>query len=67
MALSRMTEEETPFKPTKTQKIFKNANNVILRGNTYDARHLDRFLTSNYGDKSIQMGEGSPNGSYGMN
>jgi len=67
VALRNMTEEETPFKPTRTQRIFKNANNVALRGTTYDARHLDQFLTSKFGEKSIQMGDGSANGSYIMN
>ena len=66
MALRNMTEDETPFKPTKTQMIFKNAANVSLRGTTYDAKHLDKFLTSNFGEKSIQLGDGSPNGSYNI-
>jgi hypothetical protein len=51
-----MTEEETPFKPSRTQKIFKNAANVTLRGTTYDANHLDKFLSSGFGDRSIQIG-----------
>ncbi len=63
MALRHMTEDDTPFKPSKTQQIFKNAANVTLRGTTYDARHMDRFLSSNFGEKSIQLGDGSPNGS----
>ena len=46
-----MTEEDTPFKPNRTQTIFKNTANVALRGNTYDAKHLDRFLGSNFGEK----------------
>jgi len=36
-----MTDEDTPFKPSRTQTIFKNTANVSLRGNTYDATHLD--------------------------
>jgi hypothetical protein len=38
---------------TRTQKIFKNVANLSLRGATYDARHLDSFLGSDYGDKSF--------------
>jgi hypothetical protein len=53
MALRHMTEEETPFKPSRTQKIFKNAANVTLRGNTYDATHMDKFLSSGFGERSI--------------
>ena len=49
----RMTEDETPFRPTKTQQIFKNAANVTLRGNTYDATHMDKFLNSGFGERSI--------------
>ena len=52
-----MTEEETPFKPSRTQKIFKNAANVTLRGNTYDATHMDKFLGSGFGERSIQIGD----------
>ena len=54
-ALSAMTEEDTPFKPTVSQRIFKNAANVQLRGQTYDARHMDKFLDSNFGERSIQL------------
>ena len=52
-ALNSMTEDDTPFKPSRTQTIFKNTANVSLRGNTYDAKHLDKFLGSNFGEKSI--------------
>lgn len=52
-----MTEKDTPFKPSTTQKIFKNAANVQLRGSTYDAKHLDKFLGSGFGDKSLQLNE----------
>ena len=52
-----MTEKDTPFKPSTTQKIFKNAANVQLRGNTYDARHMDSFLGSGFGDRSVQFAE----------
>lgn len=51
-----MTEDDTPFRPTRTQTIFKNAANVTLRGNTYDAKHMDKFINSSFGEKSIQMG-----------
>lgn len=57
MALMSMTEEETPFKPSRTQVIFKNAANVSLRGHTYDAKHLDKFLNSGFGEKSLQVGD----------
>ena len=57
MALMAMTEDETPFRPTRTQTIFKNAANVTLRGTTYDARHMDKFLSSGFGERSIQMGD----------
>lgn len=50
-----MTEDDTPFKASTTQKIFKNAPNVSLRGATYDARHLDSFLGSGFGEKSVQV------------
>lgn len=72
-----MTESDTPFKPNHTQRVFKNAANVQLHGTTYDARHLDSFLGSNFGDKSIQVGHdgsasarvtpGGGGGSYMMN
>ena len=54
-----MTEEDTPFKPTRTETIFKNAANVSLRGHTYDATHMDKFLGSGYGDKSVQHAGGN--------
>jgi len=46
-----MTEDDTPFRPSKTQLIFKNAANVTLRGNTFDATHMDKFLGSGFGEK----------------
>jgi hypothetical protein len=33
--------------------IFQNSANLQLRGNTYDANHLDKFLDSGYGEKSL--------------
>ena len=48
-----MDETQSPFVPSKTQKIFKNVANLSLRGATYDAKHLDNFLSSDYGDKSF--------------
>ena len=53
LAVSGLDEKSSPFVPTKTQEIFKNSANLQLRGNTYDANHLDRFLNSNYGEKSL--------------
>lgn len=51
-----MTEEDTPFRPSKTQTIFKNAANVQLRGSTFDATHMDKFIGSGFGERSIQIG-----------
>lgn len=55
MRLSSLTEKDTPFRETTASKLFKNTANLSLRGNTYDARHLDRFLQSSYGEKSTQL------------
>ena len=38
---------------TKTQQIFQNSANLQLRGNTYDATHLDKFLSSGFGEKGL--------------
>jgi hypothetical protein len=45
-----MTEKDSPFVETKTKRIFKDSANVNLRGNTFDALHLDNFIASDYGD-----------------
>lgn len=50
-----MTEEDTPFKPSVGQRLFRNAANVQLRGTTYDARHMDKFIDSSFGEKSVQL------------
>jgi hypothetical protein len=60
MALMAMTEDDTPFRPTRTQTIFKNAANVTLRGGTYDAKHMDKFLNSGFGEKSLTIGNNGP-------
>ena len=52
-ALQRMDEKQTPFVPSRTQLIFKNTANLQLRGSTYDAKHLDKFLGSEFGDRSV--------------
>ena len=52
-AVQSLGEDSSPFVPTRTQKIFKNTANLTLRGSTYDAKHLDRFLGSNFGEKSF--------------
>lgn len=52
-AVQSLTQEKSPFKPTRAQVMFKNTANLTLRGSTYDARHLDRFLTSTYGERSL--------------
>jgi hypothetical protein len=51
-AINTLNETNSPFVDTRTQTIFKNTANLSLRGSTYDARHLDQFLSSNYGEKS---------------
>lgn len=48
-----LDESQTPFVASKTQKIFQNSANLQLRGHTYDASHMDKFLSSNYGEKSL--------------
>ena len=45
----QLTEENSPFRETNTRKIFKNTANLSLHGGTYDAKHLDKFITSQYG------------------
>ena len=52
-AVQGLTEFGSPFVPTKTQTIFHNTANLSLRGNTYDAKHMDKFLGSGYGEKSL--------------
>ena len=52
-ALSTLTEVNSPFVPTKTQQIFHNSANLQLRGNTYDATHMDKFLSSGFGEKGV--------------
>lgn len=51
--MALLTEKDSPFAPTRTQQIFHNTANLSLRGNTYDAKHLDKFLESGYGEKSL--------------
>lgn len=50
-ALSQLTEDSSPFKDTKTTNLFRNTANLTLKGTTYDATHMDKFLTSQYGHK----------------
>ena len=52
-AVQSLDETQSPFIETKSQQIFKNAANLTLRGSTYDAKHLDSFLGSHYGEKSF--------------
>lgn len=51
-ALQTLNERNSPFVNTRTQEIFKNVANLNLRGSTYDAKHLDKFLNSDYGNQS---------------
>lgn len=59
--LSTLNEHTSPFKPSKTQALFKNVANLSIRGNTYDARHLDQFLDSHYGERSTMYNQPSTN------
>ena len=52
-ALLSMQETDTPFRPTHTQTVFKNTANLQLRGKTYDATHMDKFLGSEFGESRI--------------
>ena len=52
-ALQSLNETNSPFMPTQTERVFKNVANLSLRGSTFDAKHLDRFLSSQYGEKSF--------------
>ena len=47
-----MDESQSPFKDSRSQQIFKNVANLSLKGHTYDARHLDKFLDSEFCEKS---------------
>lgn len=60
-AMQSLDEKCSPFVPTRAQKIFRNTANLSLRGSTFDAKHLDRFLTSSFGEKSLNQ----PNSSMG--
>ena len=55
-ALATLNESNSPFVPTKTQQIFQNSANLQLRGNTFDATHMDKFLSSGYGEKGLIAG-----------
>ena len=46
--LNTLNEKTSPFTDTKAQQIFKNTANLTLKGNTFDATHLDNFLSSQY-------------------
>ena len=52
-AIATLDESQSPFVPTKTERIFQNSANLQLRGSTYDATHMDKFLNSGYGEKSL--------------
>lgn len=52
-ALSTLDEKSSPFVATKTQQIFQNSANLQLRGSTFDATHMDKFLSSGFGEKSL--------------
>ena len=49
-ALQSLTEANSPFVPSKKQQIFLNSANLLLRGSTFDASHMDSFLGSSYGE-----------------
>ena len=46
--MATLNEKNSPFRETHTSKVFKNTANLSLRGNTYDATHMDKFLGSAY-------------------
>ena len=50
-----LDESGSPFKASRTQRIFKDSANLQLRGTTYDASHLERFFGSDYGDKQLTL------------
>lgn len=52
--MQSLGEEETPFRQSKHETLFKNVANVTLRGTTFNAQHMDRFLNSNYGERTYQ-------------
>ena len=43
------------MKEGKVQQIFKNVANLSLRGSSFDAHHLDRFLNSPFGERSFSI------------
>jgi len=51
--LSTMYPKVSPPKEVRS-KMFKEVANVKLRGATFDAKHLDSFLKSEYGEKAEQ-------------
>lgn len=46
--MESLNEKTSPFRETHTRKVFKNTANLSLRGTTYDATHMDKFLGSQY-------------------
>jgi hypothetical protein len=54
-AINNLDEAGSPFKHSRTQRIFKDAANLQIRGGTYDANHLERFMDGDYGEKSLTM------------
>lgn len=54
-AINNLGEAGSPFKHSRTQRIFKDAANLQIRGGTYDATHLEKFMDSDYGEKSLTM------------
>ncbi len=50
---------------SKAQKIFKNTANLTLKGNTFDAIHLESFLSSQYCSKPQTTVYGASVSTYG--
>lgn len=48
LMMDTLNEKTSPFRETRTHKVFKNTANLSLRGTTFDATHMDRFLNSPY-------------------
>lgn len=40
--------KETTTKTSKSQSVFKDVANLRLTGNTFDAQHLDKFMTNRH-------------------
>jgi hypothetical protein len=53
---SRGLYKETTSGGTKSQSIFKECANLRLAGSTFDAKHMDRFLKTEFAMGSSPSG-----------